>query len=221
MRRSGTIPITLVVVALAGCGSSATIVTTRQPAVPSRKSAAIHKTELRRTPTELVCTKHVTVNTHASCGFAENVLSAYASATNEENGVTTLGVESPATGKIYSVECKGTGYHRIGCTTTDAKVAFGWTEVGEARGRHSAQVASTAGLWGGQSRTENEEAGCKYGFTVSDTTPHCNTQEEGVRIQEDDQSEREDPQREAENEQAGTEVRSHEECVVQLGVNAC
>ena len=72
-----------------------------------------------------------------------------------------------------------------------------------------------------QTQAENEEAGCKYGFTASGETPHCNTQEEGQRDQEAFRREREDPQREAENEQAGTEVRSHEECVVQLGVNAC
>ena len=219
-----------IVVALAGCGTSATTVTVRTPVPAARKLAAVRKTTPKRTPVERVCTKHVTVNVHASCGFAKNVLSAYASATNEEHGVTTLGVESPATGKTYSVACRSAGYHRVGCTTTDAQVAFGWTEVEEARERHSSQAAqsdSTAGLYGGQSRSENEEAGCKYGFTVhgeksnGESDVVCNTQEEGQRIQEADRHEHEDPQREAENEQAGAEVRNHEECVVQLGVNAC
>jgi len=213
-----------IVVALAGCGASATTVTVRTPVPTARKLATVRKTTPKRTPVERVCTRHVTVNVHASCGFAKNVLSAYASATNEEHGVTTLGVESPATGKTYSVACRSAGYHRIGCTTTDAQVAFGWNEVEEARERHSSQAAqsdSTAGLYGGQSRAENEEAGCKYGFTASGETPHCNTQEEGIRIQEADRREREDPQREAENEQAGAEVRSQEECVIRLGVNAC
>jgi hypothetical protein len=78
-----------------------------------------------------------------------------------------------------------------------------------------------SGLYGGQTKAENEEAGCKYGFTVSDTTPHCNTQEEGIRIQEDDRSEREDPAREAENEAITEEDRGREECDERLGVNAC
>jgi hypothetical protein len=78
-----------------------------------------------------------------------------------------------------------------------------------------------SGLWGAQSRAENEEAGCKYGFTVDGEKTTCNTQEEGKRIQEAMQRERENPQRAAENEQAGAEARSHEECVIQNGVEAC
>lgn len=84
-----------------------------------------------------------------------------------------------------------------------------------------AEEARNKGLWGVQSQAENEEAGCKYGFTMSGETPHCNTQEEGIRLQETFQREREDPQREAENAQAGAEVQNHEECVDQLGVGAC
>src|ERR1700678_507489 len=65
-----------IVVALTGCGASATTVTVRQTAAPARKLTVVHKTTPKRTPLERVCTKHVTVNVHASCGFAENVLSA-------------------------------------------------------------------------------------------------------------------------------------------------
>ena len=84
-----------------------------------------------------------------------------------------------------------------------------------------AQEARNKGLWGVQTQKENEEAGCKYGFTMSGETPHCNTREEGIRLQETFQREREDPQREAENAQAAAEVQSHEECVDHLGVEAC
>ena len=51
-----------IVVALAGCGTSATTVTVRTPVPAARKLAAVRKTTPKRTPVERVCTKHVTVN---------------------------------------------------------------------------------------------------------------------------------------------------------------
>jgi hypothetical protein len=85
------------------------------------------------------------------------------------------------------------------------------------------RVVSTkpSGLYGGQTKAENEEAGCRYGFTVSGETTHCNTQEEGRRIQEADQRERADPAREAENEAITEEDRNREACDERLGVAAC
>lgn len=77
------------------------------------------------------------------------------------------------------------------------------------------------GQWGVQTQAENEEAGCKYGFTGDGEEPTCNTQAEGARLQGDFQRERENPQREEGNSRAAAEARSHEECVVRLGVGAC
>jgi hypothetical protein len=208
----------LLAIGIVGCGS-----TTRTVTIP--KTAPVAKRIVKK-PSALECLAGVTVNVHASCPFAERILTTYATDPNEpEHGVTTLGVESPVTHQNYSVACSGDGPRLIACRTTDAKITLTFSAVINARSRAVVASSGPSGLYGGQSRAENEEAGCKYGFTVSEEAGHqeikCNSQEEGRLIQEDNQRESEDPQREAENQAITEEDRSREECDVQVGVGAC
>jgi hypothetical protein len=175
------------------------------------------------------CRSNISVNAHASCPFAENILNAYEMKPSiNEDGITTLSVESPVTHKNYEVSCVAGHSQFITCRTTNAEVVLSDLTVKSVRegGASGAPVSSgPSGLYGGQSRAENEEAGCKYGFTVSEEGGRqeikCNSQEEGRRIQEDNRHESEDPQREAENQAITEEDRSREECDVQVGVGAC
>ncbi|MGD0453922.1 MAG: hypothetical protein ABSB69_10025 [Solirubrobacteraceae bacterium] len=221
-RTRSAVGLALSVAALAGCGSTTKTVTAPSP----KPVASVVKPSAKRpvVPATRTCSAGVTVNAHASCPFAESILAAYATATNEEHGVVYLGVESPVTHKNYSVACSNGGEQVIACHATDAEVTLTFDAVSKARASHPAPTTASSqpsGLYGGQSRAENEEAGCKYGFTVSGETPHCNTQEEGRRIQESFRREREDPQREAENEAITEEDRSREECDERVGVAAC
>ena len=63
----------------------------------------------------------------------------------------------------------------------------------EAEGKaieESAKPAKPSGLYGDQTKEENEEAGCKYGFTARERSGpsgpeyFCNTQKQGQELQE-------------------------------------
>ena len=138
--RLHTVLVVLAVVSLTSlvaCGFS-----TRRAAV---RTATVRSTGTSRLPAATrpsvrPCSAGVTANVHASCLFAESILSAYASpaAEKEEAGSETatvhLAVESPTTHETYAVACSQASGKRIDCHAgTDAVVTLTFRALIEAR----------------------------------------------------------------------------------------
>ncbi|HTU78341.1 MAG TPA: hypothetical protein VMF09_06225 [Solirubrobacteraceae bacterium] len=134
------------------------------------------------------CGHGTTGNSHTSCAFAENVRDEFA-AGYEASKVppATISAYSPVTSREYTLHCSLVeGRTLVECSVGTATVVF------PLEGTYNPHEgpARPSGLYGAQTKAENEEAGCMYGFTVSERDGEqkikCNTKEEGRRIQEDE-----------------------------------
>lgn len=164
------VPVAVAMIALstlAGCGSSTTrTVTVHEAATRPTVATKIIK-QAAQTPSMRTCSTGVAVDANASCPFAESILAAYASATNEEHGVVYLGVESPTTRKTYAVECSHGGRELITCHASDAKIALTFGAVSAARASHPAPTTTSSTP--ANSRLITAYPHCPYG---ADTVTH-------------------------------------------------
>jgi hypothetical protein len=119
-----------IAIVLTGCGSSATETVTVHE--PKPKVAAKVVKQSAPKPSMRTCSTGVSANEHASCPFAQAILAAYITAT-EENGAVYLSIESPTTRKTYAVTCSHGGTELITCRTTDAVVTIAFDAVTSAR----------------------------------------------------------------------------------------
>jgi hypothetical protein len=114
MKRLAFIAVVLVIViAVLASGSKHNTTTTTNEAPPPSTPAttSTHAGHATHLPGASVrCDQNISVNSHTTCGFADNVFRAYASTLHSS---TTGGIDhdveatSPATGQTYTVKCRG------------------------------------------------------------------------------------------------------------------
>jgi hypothetical protein len=150
--------VVITVAILAGCGGSTTKTVIVGP--PKAQPATAPKVVQQQGPKRSMqtCATGVTVNEHASCSFAENILAAYTTAT-EGHGPVYLGVESPTTHETYAVTCSHGGTALITCRTTDAEVTLTVDAVTKARANHPLAPAGSPT----ESRLITAYPHCPYG----------------------------------------------------------
>jgi hypothetical protein len=115
MKRLIVIAVVLVIVIAAlasGSKHNTTTTTTNEAPPPSTTSTtSTPAAHAARLPAATIhCDQNISVNSHTTCGFADNVFRAYASTLHSS---TTGGIDhdveatSPATGQTYTVKCRG------------------------------------------------------------------------------------------------------------------
>jgi hypothetical protein len=137
------------------------------------------------------CGNGTSGNAHTSCAFAEKVRFSFAGGYEAlSKPPATIAAYSPTTNREYTLRCYQVAHSLIECTTGTAAVVFPSPDSTTSTPPASETEQRPSGLYGIQTKAENEEAGCMYGFRVSEHGEEqkvtCDTQEEGQRAQEDE-----------------------------------
>jgi hypothetical protein len=121
----------ILVGAVSSGGKHKTETTTSSSPLPEPSATStVAQPSSHRAPKRLTrCDQNISVNAHASCGFADNVFRAYAGALHQgaSGEVSVVEARSPVTGLSYSMRCHGQrgGTNTAICTgATDAAVKF-------------------------------------------------------------------------------------------------
>jgi hypothetical protein len=122
----------IVVDAISSSSNHQTQTTTTEspPPVPSTPSNTASQLRAPQATANVRCDQNIRVNSHTTCGFADNVFRAYAQALHAGTGSDLryqVEATSPATGKSYTMSCQvhgGTGSTATCIGATDAIVRF-------------------------------------------------------------------------------------------------